>query len=197
MQTPLHKFFNSALYGDGWQNLQSNQITSEQNPEVPMDNMAGWDREPLWAMRRRNNIAFTWLCINWYFFMSKSFRSAFLKPSTHYPHVTWAHIKLTFYFQLLPCPFPCIGSHMLIYIIWWLGVILKGLLAHFFSKYLFHFWKQLVTSEERSTLTSRLTKKDSRNLRDVLAREPTRALREITWRKQSDRSVNLRHRIQC
>jgi hypothetical protein len=40
MQTTLYKFFNSALYGDGWQNLQSNQITSEQNPEVPMDNMA-------------------------------------------------------------------------------------------------------------------------------------------------------------
>jgi len=30
---------------------------------------------------------------------------------------------------------------------------------------------------------------DNRNVRGVLARE-------ITWRKQSDRSVNLRHRIQ-
>jgi hypothetical protein len=30
----------------------------------------------------------------------------------------------------------------------------------------------------------------------VLAREPTSSPREITWRKQSDRSVNLRHRIQ-
>jgi len=38
---------------------------------------------------------------------------------------------------------------------------------------------------------------DSRNLRGVLARELTRAPREITWRKQSDRSVYLRHRIQC
>jgi hypothetical protein len=37
----------------------------------------------------------------------------------------------------------------------------------------------------------------NRNLRGVLARDPTRAPREITWRKQSDRSVNLRHRIQC
>ena len=46
-----------------------------------------------------------------------------LKPGTHYPHVTWAHIKRTFYFQLLPYPFPCVGSHMLICIIWWLGVI--------------------------------------------------------------------------
>jgi hypothetical protein len=38
---------------------------------------------------------------------------------------------------------------------------------------------------------------DNRNVWGVLAREPTRAPREITWRKQSDRSVNLRHRIQC
>jgi hypothetical protein len=38
---------------------------------------------------------------------------------------------------------------------------------------------------------------DNRNMRGVLAREPTRAPREITWRKQSDRSVNLRHRIRC
>jgi hypothetical protein len=30
----------------------------------------------------------------------------------------------------------------------------------------------------------------------VLAREPTRAPSELTWRKQSYRSVNLRHRIQ-
>jgi hypothetical protein len=29
----------------------------------------------------------------------------------------------TFYFQLLPYPFPCVGSHMLISIIWSLGVI--------------------------------------------------------------------------
>jgi hypothetical protein len=35
------------------------------------------------------------------------------------------------------------------------------------------------------------------NMRGVLAREPTRAPREITWRKQSDRRVNLRHIIQC
>jgi hypothetical protein len=41
-----------------------------------------------------------------------------LKPGTHYPHVTYAHIKLAFYFQLLPYPFPCVGSHMLISIIW-------------------------------------------------------------------------------
>ena len=39
--------------------------------------------------------------------------------------------------------------------------------------------------------------RDNRNMRGLLAREPTRAPREITWRKQSDRSVNLRHRIQC
>jgi len=49
---------------------------------------------------------------------------ATIKPGTHYPHVTWAHIKQTFYFQLLPYPFPCVGSHMLIFIIWWLGVVL-------------------------------------------------------------------------
>jgi len=53
----------------------------------------------------------------------------FFKPETRYPHVTWAHIKLTFYFQLLPYPFPYVGSHMLISIIWWLGVIQKGPLA--------------------------------------------------------------------
>jgi hypothetical protein len=38
---------------------------------------------------------------------------------------------------------------------------------------------------------------DNRSMRGVLAREPTRAPREIAWRKQSDRSVNLRHRFQC
>ena len=38
---------------------------------------------------------------------------------------------------------------------------------------------------------------DNRNTRGVLAREPTRTPRKITWRKQSDRSVNLRHRIRC
>ena len=53
------------------------------------------------------------------------------KPGTHYPHVTWAHIKLTFYFQLLPYPFPCVGSHMLISIIWWLGVIKRSVGALF------------------------------------------------------------------
>jgi len=46
-----------------------------------------------------------------------------VKPGTHYPQVMWAHIKLMFYFQLLPYRFPCVGSHMLISIIWWLGVI--------------------------------------------------------------------------
>ena len=39
--------------------------------------------------------------------------------------------------------------------------------------------------------------RDNRNVRGVLAREPTRVPREITWRKPSDRSVNLRRRIQC
>jgi len=29
----------------------------------------------------------------------------------------------TFYFQLLSYPFPCFGFHMLIFIIWLLGVI--------------------------------------------------------------------------
>jgi hypothetical protein len=29
----------------------------------------------------------------------------------------------TFYFQLLPYFFPCVGSHMLISIIWWLGAL--------------------------------------------------------------------------
>jgi hypothetical protein len=37
----------------------------------------------------------------------------------------------------------------------------------------------------------------NRNMRGVPALEPTRAPCEITWRKQSDRSVNLHHRIQC
>jgi len=41
-----------------------------------------------------------------------------IRPVTHYPHVTLAHIKLEFYFQLLPCPFPCVGCHMLVSIIW-------------------------------------------------------------------------------
>jgi hypothetical protein len=44
------------------------------------------------------------------------------KPGKQYPHVKWAHLKFTFYFQLLPYPFPCVGSHMLISIIWWLDV---------------------------------------------------------------------------
>jgi len=35
---------------------------------------------------------------------------------------------------------------------------IKGPLAHFFNKHFLHFWKQLVTSEERSTRASRLTK---------------------------------------
>ena len=65
-----------------------------------------------------------------------------IKSGTHDPHVTWAHIKLTFYFQLLPYPFPCVGSHMLISIIWWLGVIQKGPLVHFFNKHFLHFWKK-------------------------------------------------------
>ena len=126
-------------------------------------------------------------------------RSSTVKPGTHYPHVTWAHIKLTFYFQLLPYPFPYVGSHMLISIIWWLGVIQKRPLAHFFNKHFFHFCKQLVTSEERSTRTLRRHEMCATTeiLIGVLARELTRAPREITWRKQSDRSVNLRHRIKC
>jgi len=35
---------------------------------------------------------------------------------------------------------------------------IKCLSAHFFNKHFLHFWKQLVTSEERSTRASRLTK---------------------------------------
>ena len=38
---------------------------------------------------------------------------------------------------------------------------------------------------------------DNRNVRRVLAREPITAPHEITWRKQSDTSVNLRRSIQC
>jgi hypothetical protein len=55
-------------------------------------------------------------------FTNPASRSSSLNPGTHYPHVTWSDIKLTFYFQLLPYSFPCVGSHMLISIIWCLGV---------------------------------------------------------------------------
>jgi hypothetical protein len=42
-----------------------------------------------------------------------------VKPETHFPHVTWAHITWA---QLLSYFFSCVGSHMLITIIWWLCV---------------------------------------------------------------------------
>jgi len=75
-------------------------------------NTMGWITEVVCRyIRRQNNI------------INDVYGHDILKPGTHYPHVAWAHIKLTFYFQLVPYPFPCVGSHMLISIIWWLGVI--------------------------------------------------------------------------
>jgi hypothetical protein len=91
--------------------------------------MSGETPETCWATHKRQVINFWNCCI----LLVELFESMIMhglanvkyltKPGTHYPHVTWADIKLTFYFQLLPCPFPCVGSHMLISIIWWLGVI--------------------------------------------------------------------------
>jgi len=116
------------------------------------------------------------------------------KPGIRYPHVTWTHIKLTFYFQLLPYPFPCIGCHMLISIIWWLGVIQKRPLAHFYNKHFLHFLKQLVMSEERLTRMSRLTKCVRQQ---KFERHAGMWTDQRSTRDHSDRSVNLHHRIQC
>jgi hypothetical protein len=118
-----------------------------------------------------------------------------LKPGTHYLHVTWDNVL--FSTPSLSLPMRWFSYADLYNLVTWCHK--KGPLAHFFNKHFLHFWKQLVTSAERSTRTSRLMKCvwQQKFERGVLVRELTRALSEITWHKQSDTSVNLRHRIQC
>jgi hypothetical protein len=114
-----------------------------------------------------------------------------VRLGTHYPHVTWAHMMLR---ARLRCErrfnieFYGADSHFChsAYVTWshvelWSAQVPARLCRT-------HFVRREVTWPHVS-----------RNVCDsgVLAREPTRAPREITWRKQHDRSVTLRHRLQC
>jgi hypothetical protein len=100
---------------------------------------------------------------------------SFAKPGTHYPHVTFYVLFST---PSLFLPMRWLSNADVYNLVSWCHV--KRSVGAILNKHLFHFWKQLVTmSEEHSTRTSRLTNYN-RNLRGVLAREPTRAPRQIT-----------------
>jgi len=105
-------------------------LTPRKTPLITTEYEAGWAPQPVGTFRSTDNYAALSdinLCFihpiacALYSLSCPGSHLARVKPGTHYTHVTWAHIKLTFYFQLLP--FPCIGSHMPISVIWWLGVI--------------------------------------------------------------------------
>ena len=117
------------------------------------------------------------------------------RPGTHYPQVTWAHVMLRVQlgrerrFDIEFCGADAHFCHSA-YVTWshvelWSAHV-PARLSYFCCRT--HFVRREVT------WTHVL-----RNVcdRGVLVRQPTRAPREITWRKLSDRSVNLRHRIRC
>jgi hypothetical protein len=90
-----------------------------------------------------------------------------LKPGTHYPHVTWAHVMLRV---------------QLVYL-----TLNSGAHSHFcHSSYVTRSYVGWRTHFVRQNVCA------NRNLRGVLACEPTRAPHQIAWRKQSDRSVSVR-----
>ena len=94
-----------------------------------------------------------------------------VRPGAHYPHVTWAHVMLR---VRLGCERR-------------FNLEFYGADSHFsHSAYVTWSHVELWSAHVPALLS-----------RGRLAREPIRAPREITWRKQSDRSVNLRYRIQC
>jgi hypothetical protein len=110
------------------------------------------------------------------------------KPGTHYPHVTWAHVMLRVKLGYLTLNS---GAHSRFchsaYVTWsdlelW-SAHMPARLSNFCSRT--HFVRHDVRHVSRNVC-------DNRNLRGVLARETTRAPRQITWRKQSDRSVSVR-----
>jgi hypothetical protein len=93
-----------------------------------------------------------------------------IRLGTHYPHITWAHVMLRVQLGYL--------------------TLNSGADSHFcHSAYVT--WSDVELWSARTRHVSRNVCYN-RNLRGVLALEPTRALRQITWRKQSDRSVSLR-----
>jgi hypothetical protein len=117
-----------------------------------------------------------------------------LKPGTHYPHVTWAHITLC---VLLSTPSQFLPILWLSYAdlynrVTWRHI--KMSVGAIFNKLFFYFWKQIITMLKSTRHVLQVSRNvcDNRNLRGVLAREPTRAPRQITWRNQSGRSVSVR-----
>jgi hypothetical protein len=109
-----------------------------------------------------------------------------IKPGAHYPHVT--------FYVLFSNPFLFLPARWLSYVdlcnlVTWCHV--KRSVGAIFNKHFLHFWKQCLKSTRHVRHVSRNVC-DNRNTRGVLAREPTRAPRQITWRNQSDRSVSVR-----
>jgi hypothetical protein len=92
-----------------------------------------------------------------------------LRPGTHYPHVTWAHV-------MLRVPLGCERRF---------DIELYGADSHFcHSAYVAWSHVELWSAHVPARLS-------------YFCRRTHFVRREITRRKQSDRCVNLRHRIQC
>jgi hypothetical protein len=67
-------------------------------------------------------------------------------------------------------------------------------MAQFFNKHFLHFWKQLVTMLKSTRHARHVSRSvcDNRNLRGVLAREPTKLHVRSRDVSRVDRSVSLR-----
>jgi hypothetical protein len=112
-----------------------------------------------------------------------------VKPGRHYPHVTFYVLFSTPSLFLL---MRWLSDADLYHLVTWCHI--KRSVGALFNKHFLHFWKQLLTMFTSTRHVRHVSRNacDNRNLRGVLAREPTRAPRQIMWRKQSDRSVSLR-----
>jgi hypothetical protein len=118
-----------------------------------------------------------------------------VKPgTTHYPHVTWAHATFYVLFSTpsLFLPMRWLSYADLYNLVIWCHI--KMSVGALFNKYFLHFWKQLIIMLKSTRHVRHVSRNvcDNRNLRGILAREPTRIPLHITWRKQSDRSVSVR-----
>jgi hypothetical protein len=110
-----------------------------------------------------------------------------LKPGTHYPHVTWAHITFCVLFST---PSLFLPMRWLSYADLYNRLTcchIKRSVGAIFNKHFLHFWKQLETMLKSTRHVRHVSRNvcDNRNLSGVLARERTRAPRQITWLKQS------------
>jgi hypothetical protein len=113
-----------------------------------------------------------------------------LRPRTHYPHVTWARVMLRLQLGYLTLNSGAHSHFCHSAYVTWSGVELWS--VHMPARLLNFCWRtHFVRRDVRHVRHVSRNVCDNRNLRGVLAREPTRAPRQITWRQQSDTYVSL------